>query len=201
MQEELARLTAQHAKLAGAQACRNLIARYCYFSNASRIGELLELWAEDPAVCLETPVGTYLGKAGVARCYLQDGIGDREDNPDKMKGRLIIHESSTIQVTVSEDAQTAEATWLSPGNAAYPDAEGVCHAYWWWRRHKAAFIVENGTWKFLKMTIVPVFKTRFEQSWLTSGPEDFSEEIRQSSADLPPAQEPWFFGQPYKEVL
>ena len=201
MQEELARLTTQHAKLAGAQACRNLIAKYCYFNNASRITELLGLWAEDEAVTLETPWGTYLGKAGVTRCYLQDGIGDREDNPDKMKGRLIIHEADTIRVTVSDDAQSAEASWLSPGNAAYPDADGVCRAYWWWRRHTATFIRENGAWKFLKMTIAPVFKTPYEQSWLTTGPEDFTEQMQQSSADLPPAQEPWFFGQPYKEVL
>ena len=201
MEQTLQELTLLQARLTGAQACRNLIAKYCYFNNACRMKELLALWSDSDACRLETPWGIYLGKAGVSRCYLQDGIGDRSENPDKMKGILTIHEAGSVQVTVSEDGTSATASWISPGNVARPDPDGVCRAYWWWRRHKAAFTLEGSEWKFLQLTVAPVFRTPFDQNWLEAGPEDFSAQIQASTADLPPAEKPWFFDQPYKEVL
>ncbi len=174
------------ARMAAAQACRNLMGKYSYLYTAMRHRDYVALWADRDDDLLVMPWGYYKGKEGVVTCYVKDH-GDRSDPEVQrspiFKGAMMMHAMDTPVVEVAGDGKTARGCWISPGHEScfIPDTSKnpdwkkgdpitddmlVSSAEWAWSKYQVDFILEDGQWKFWKMRLWPIYKTDFYVSWI-----------------------------------
>lgn len=160
------------------QACRNIMARYCYYHTAFRHKAYVEnCWAKREDCCLKMPWGAYLGIEGVKRCYLQEH-GDRSDprTYETLKGAMFMHCLDTECLEVAEDGQTARGVWVSPGHETAVRGDDIM-ANWCWGKYAVDFIKEGGEWRIWHLQLFPLFNTPYETRWTDIppfNPGDFS---------------------------
>lgn len=165
MKNDLLELVVQAERLEATQACRNLMAKYSYLHTAFRNKEYVELWAKRDDCKLKMPFGTFSGFEGISRCYI-DIHGDRSipDDYEAIRGLMMIHEMCTEVIEVAADGKTAKGIWLTPGSETAPNP-GKEKGAWCWGKYEVEFIKEDGTWKFWKMILFPLFLTPYDRSW------------------------------------
>lgn len=155
--------------------CKNLIGKVMYYGVAWLNRELVDLWADRDDDLLMMPWGTYDGRKGVERCYLQD-FGDRRDpgKLEKLRGIMMLYTVDTPVVTVSEGGETAYGIWTSSGADTWREKDEHPQGYWRWGRYAVDFIRENGIWKIWKMRFYPYFLTKYSVSWTEAPAYDWS---------------------------
>ena len=192
--EQLELLDRKLERLEAAQACRNLMGKYCYYHCAFRNKEYVELWARRADDLLVMPWGEYRGFEGVKTCYLEDH-GDRSDPAvyERHRGSVMIHEMDTEILEVAADGQTAKGCWLTPGSETYVDREGdgKGHAEWCWGKYAVDFIKEDGVWKFWHMRLYPLFKAEYGKSWVDYPQPEEPEDFIFGKAE--PGPKPWVY--------
>jgi hypothetical protein len=190
-------------RVAGAQACRNLMGKLSYYGSALRSQDALTLWSQRSDSLLWLDFGVYHGYSAISQYYLEV-LGDRNDpgklDSSDMKGTMVMHCMDTQMLEVAGDGQTARGCWLSPGHDTHV-VDGVPQANWCWQKYQADFILENGVWKIWKLHIMPLFNTPYDVCWVDQpktapvpqkGCDPVPRETYTYSPDTPyPADEPW----------
>lgn len=155
------------ARIEGAQACRNLMAKYLFYHTAGRHADYVALWANRDDCTLKMPWGRNDGIEGIKQCYLVEHGNVDEAAGDPGLPFVAIHDMDTEVIEVAADGQTAKAAWISPGHETFPSKEkpGTLVPQWCWGRYGVDFILEDGQWKFWHMELAPLFKCPYDKAW------------------------------------
>ena len=150
-------------RLEAVQACRNLMGKYAFYHTAFRNIEYVNMWARREDTYYMFPFGEYFGWDGVEECYVSGGHGDRSVlvATGGLNGSVMFHEMDTECIEVADDCQTAKGVWMCPGHETHGDGD----AQWCWGCYEVEFIQEDGVWKIWHMTLAPIFKQSYYDSW------------------------------------
>lgn len=181
-QNVLEQLDRDLSRVEAAEACRNLMGKYCYYQASFRTKEYVDLWAKRDDDLLILPWKTYNGYEAVKDFYMNE-FGDRSDPEtyNKIHGAMLLHEMDTEILEVAEDCRTAKGAWISQGNETHVDSPDKgngrdnAHAKWCYGKYGVDFILDSdGRWKIWHMRLYPVFKCNYGESWVDSSyaPDD-----------------------------
>jgi hypothetical protein len=99
--------------------------------------------------------GEYRGREGVTRLFRAF------ETTKGIPGFFTLHMTVNPYIVIAKDGQSARSTWLSPGAAASPSG-----ARWIWGPYYVDYVKEDGDWKILKSVFAPLFRNRYEHSWI-----------------------------------
>jgi hypothetical protein len=100
--------------------------------------------------------GVYRGVDSVRRLYAAF------EATKKVPGFFTMHMTVNPYIVIAKDGQSARSSWLSPG--ATGSGGG---ARWVWGPYYVDYVREDGEWRILKTQFVPLFRNRYENSWVT----------------------------------
>jgi len=99
--------------------------------------------------------GVYKGIEGVRRIFTAFAA-TRE-----IPGFFTLHMTVNPYIVIAADGQSAKSTWLSPGAAS-----SSAGARWIWGPYYVDYVRENGQWRIRSTIFAPLFRNRYETSWV-----------------------------------
>jgi len=183
-EQNLEALTREYQRQIAVAECKNVMGRSMYYGVAWLYRKLLGLWSQREDCQLSLPWGSYTGRKGVERCYLQD-FGDRNDpgRLEKLKGIMMLYTIDTPIIEVAADGQSAKGVWISSGCDTWRENDEHPKGYWRWGKYLVDFLLEDGCWKIWHMTFYPFFLTSYDQSWTQAPAYDYA--FFKTSCDRP----------------
>lgn len=164
LEETLQQLQHENHRLSAVVEIQNLLSSYEFYHTAGLHSKTAELFSKSQDVCIAMDgVGNFEGSQGVSRMFnklfaVLHG-GDR-------RGTLRVHAITTPVIQVAADGQSAKGVWISPGHETEKDREtGAVTGYWVWSYYECTFVREEGSWKFLRFAVHPIFKTPYDTCW------------------------------------
>jgi len=100
--------------------------------------------------------GVYEGIDSVRRLYT-DFIRTR-----RIPGFFTMHMMVDPYIVIARDGRSARSSWMSPGATASSSG-----ARWVWGPYYVDYVREDGEWRIQKTRFVPLFRNRYENSWVT----------------------------------
>lgn len=177
VEERLAILELENARVRAARECENIMNRYSYKLLFGQVEECLDLFAlKTPGVRVSIgPFGIWEGSESVKRCYLEfhpfltyGKIGGSVRSP----GMLMADSNGEAIVEVAGDGKTAKGLWIVVGADTAGKAEGKLRGYWCWSKRAADFIKEDdGKWKIWHYGVYGIFHTPYVKDWVESEPD------------------------------
>lgn len=155
--------------------CKNLMGKVMFYGAGYMNKTLITLWSNREDCRLVMPWGTYEGRKGVERCYLED-FGDRTDpgKLEQMRGVLMMYSVDTPVIEVADDGKSAKGIWLSSGCESWREGSEHPNSMWRWGTYETDFVYEDGTWKIWHMTFYPYFLTDYHTPWTESKAYDYA---------------------------
>ncbi|OGT85678.1 MAG: hypothetical protein A3G96_01665 [Gammaproteobacteria bacterium RIFCSPLOWO2_12_FULL_52_10] len=99
--------------------------------------------------------GVYRGIDGVKRLYTAF------EATKQIPGFFTMHLTVNPYIVIARDGQSARSSWMSPGATA-----SSAGARWVWGPYYVDYIREDGEWRIHKTKFVPLFRNRYENSWV-----------------------------------
>ena len=178
------------------QECLNCIDKYTYYFNAGRYDLIAALWADREDSSVEMAWGTYCGKSGVDKCYLNF----HEHLDIEKNGSFFIHSFVTPVLEVAGDGKTASAVFFSPGVETPPPQPGEeAECLWCWIKYGVDFIKVDGVWKIWHLSTFGWFMCDYHKSWAEDSepgpqPEEWKERAPEEVwPDAPISHKDWTY--------
>ena len=99
--------------------------------------------------------GVYQGIEGVRRIFKAFAA------TRSIPGFFTLHMTVNPYIVIAVDGQSAKSVWLSPGAAA-----SRAGARWIWGPYYVDYVREDGCWKIRSTVFAPLFRNRYEHSWV-----------------------------------
>lgn len=119
--------------------------------------------------------GVYRGIEGVRRLYAAF------EATRKIPGFFTMHTTVNPYIVIAEDGQSARSSWLSPGATA-----SSAGARWVWGPYYVDYVREDGQWLIRKTLFAPLFRNRYENSWVTETDHGSVRGSMPAEPDAPP---------------
>jgi len=99
--------------------------------------------------------GVYKGIEGVRRIF------KAFEATRSIPGFFTMHMTVNPYIVIAQDGKSAKSVWMSPGAAGNHAA-----ARWIWGPYYVSYVREDGCWKIQYTVFAPLFRNRYEQSWV-----------------------------------
>ena len=119
--------------------------------------------------------GVYKGTEGVKRLYTAF------EATRKIPGFFTMHMTVNPYIVIARDGRTARSSWMSPGATA-----SAAGARWVWGPYYVDYVREDGEWRILKTRFVPLFRNRYENSWVKETDHGSVRNSLSTQPDAPP---------------
>jgi len=119
--------------------------------------------------------GVYRGRAGVERLY------KAFEATKKIPGFFTMHLTVNPYIVIAGDGQSARSSWMSPGATA-----SSAGARWVWGPYYVDYVREDGEWRIRKTRFAPLFRNRYENSWVTETDHGSVRGALSTQPDAPP---------------
>lgn len=100
--------------------------------------------------------GVYRGIDNVRKLYADF------ERTKQIPGFFTMHMMVDPYIVIAKDGRSARSSWMSPGATA-----SSAGARWVWGPYYVDYIREDGVWRIRKTRFVPLFRNRYENSWVT----------------------------------
>lgn len=199
LRAQLASLEKEEVLLSARDTIENLMSRYQYLVSAMETDSIVDecFAAHTPNTTAEfASSGVYVGVESIKRVY---------QGWKKIPGCLYVCTTTTPIIEVAGDGQTAKGVWVCLGNES--DARGKyvrdpatgdyvvanpeikVMADWILQRYGVDFILEDGKWKIWHLHLYDVFRTPFDEDWVSYSVHR-DQELNESNLTFPPADLP-----------
>lgn len=99
--------------------------------------------------------GVYRGIDSIRRLYKSF------EATKNIPGFFTLHMTVNPYIIIAKDGQSAKTSWLSPGAAA-----SSAGARWIWGPYYVDYVREDGQWRIRRTVFAPLFRNRYENSWV-----------------------------------
>lgn len=96
-------------------------------------------------------------------------------------GFFIMHLTVNPYIVIAKDGLSARSSWMSPGASASRSG-----ARWIWGPYYIDYVKEDGEWRIKKTLFAPVFRNRYENSWVEETDHGTVNGILPVKPDAPP---------------
>ena len=126
--------------------------------------------------------GVYRGRQSIVDLY------KAFEATRRIPGFFIMHLMVNPFIEIAADGMSAKSSWLSPGATA-----SSAGARWVWGPYYVDYVKEDGEWRITRTHFVPIFRNRYENSWVD---ETDHGSVRGALTSVPP-DEPTTLYRPY----
>ena len=184
-QLSLESLAARLQKLEDTLAIQQLQSQYAYWLFTQEYKKIADhCFAQRAAgVGIEfSDSGVYQGIEGVRR------ILTAFEATRSLPGFFTMHLTVNPYIVIAQDGESAKSVWMSPGAAG-----NHASARWIWGPYYVDYVREDGRWKIKYTVFAPLFRNRYEHSWVE---ETDHGSVRGPFANCPPDAPPTLY-RPY----
>ena len=174
----LCELEARVRKLEDIIEIQQLQSRYAYLLLTQRYARILSdcFAVRAEGISIEfSDSGVFRGRAGVERLFRAF------EATKEIPGFFTLHMTVNPVIAIAKGGHTARSTWLSPGASA-----SSAGARWIWGPYYVDYIKEDDRWRIHKSLFAPLFRNRYENSWVTETDHGTVKGPLAALADAPP---------------
>ena len=151
-------LAARVQKLEDMLEIQQLQSQYAYWLFTQQYANIVEHSFAQKAEGIEiefSDSGVYKGIDGVRRLF------KNFEATKNIPGFFTLHMTVNPYIIIANDGQSAKSTWLSPGATA-----SRAGARWVWGPYYVDYVREDGYWRIRKTVFAPLFRNKYENSWV-----------------------------------
>ena len=175
----LLELEARVRKLEDLLEIQQLQSRYAYCLLTQRYRKIVEdcFAKKAEGIFIEfSDSGVFNGRQGVERLF------KAFEATKEIPGFFTLHMTVNPVIVIAKDGLSARSTWLSPGASA-----SSAGARWIWGPYYVDYIREDGRWRIHRSLFAPLFRNRYEQSWVEETDHGSVKGPLAALADAPPS--------------
>ncbi|OGT78425.1 MAG: hypothetical protein A3I78_03300 [Gammaproteobacteria bacterium RIFCSPLOWO2_02_FULL_56_15] len=176
----LLELEARVRRLEDMLEIQQLQSRYAYCLLTQRYERIMEECFAKAAegIAIEfSDSGIFRGRAGIERLF------KAFEATKEIPGFFTLHMTVNPYIVIAKDGLSASSTWLSPGASA-----SNVGARWIWGPFYVDYVKETGRWRIRSSVFAPLFRNRYEFSWVEETDHGSVKGPLAALADAPPSR-------------